>query len=193
MEDFSFWQEVAKQAIASSFAAVILLFGAWVTFVRTLGENRRKAFEERWQTYAAETLVTAYRDLEALHGRDNPLMLDHENLNAYRLKAERAIRDIQFLGDKTSAEIAQRIGENPGLLQDGEVLKSLFLNMRAVVRSRVGLGQIDVVPTFLRYYDDDRLMATEAGVLARLVPPEVLGHAQALRARRDFLAGQPRD
>lgn len=196
---FDFWQEVASQAIGSAFALLALVLGAWLTFVRSLKENRRKQVaeleaelekqkSERRETYVTETLVTAYRDLEMLFLRDSPLFLGHAALAEYRLKAEKAIRDIQLLGDRASAELARKMAADPRLLKDPATVQALFLSMRGSLRARLGLAPLSEVPAFLRFFDDDVIVTMDDAALEAMTPG-LAAHKAHLLAQRDLRAG----
>lgn len=187
--EFSFAQEVLKEAIAAIFAALVLLIGAWATFFRTLRENSRKQVaefrsamekqrEERREKYVTETLVNAYRSLESLYHRENPLVLGNRELEGYRLRAEEAFRDVQLLGDRDSAAIAQRIGADTRLLQDGETMQSLFVSMRRSLRERLDLNQVELPPTVVRFLDDDKVLAASDAQLSQF---NLLGYKQQLQ------------
>lgn len=194
MEEFSFWQEVLKQAIASAFAALVLVVGAWVTFYRSMRENRRKHVQEmeaelekqrteRREAYTTETLVVAYRDLHALLMRENPFVLGHDALDQYRIKAEDALRDIQLLGNKESAELAQKVGENTDLLKDEKFMNSLFLTLRSSLRDRLELQPIAGTPTFVRFLDDNKILSVSDAEIAA-INPNLMHYKQVLQQQR---------
>ncbi|MCH9646752.1 MAG: hypothetical protein K0U98_00860 [Deltaproteobacteria bacterium] len=194
MEEFSFWQEVLKEAIASAFAALVLVIGAWVTFFRSMRENRRKHVQEmeaelekqraeRREAYATETLVTAYRNLHALLMRENPLMLGHDKLGQYRIKAEDALRDIQLLGNKESAELAQKIGESVDLLNDQAFMSTFFITLRSSLRDRLQLQPVDGTPSFVRFLDDDKILSISDMEISA-INPDLLNHKRMLQQQR---------
>jgi hypothetical protein len=192
--EFSFWTEVAKEAIASGFAALVLVVGAWITFFRTLSENRRKQVadleaelkkqrEDRREEYVTKTLVRAYQDLEAVIDRDNPLHIAQADQNAFKLKAEMAIRDIQLLGDSKSARFAHQYALDPYLQKDPDLLLKLFVSMRASLRDRLDLDPVDEPPSYLRFTDFDELVTFSDDALDQRDPTLKQLKAHVLRYR----------
>lgn len=123
MADFSLIEEILKEAVGTLGGGALLVFGGWLTLRATLAENREKIVAERrkvleehrlelekavWErreALIAETLINAYRDIERASMRV-PGLLGHDRRAEFRLAMERAIGEVQLLGDETSARLA---------------------------------------------------------------------------------------
>lgn len=123
MADFSLIEEILKEAVGTLGGGALLVLGGWLTLRATLAENREKLVEDRrkvleehrlelekavWErreALIAETLINAYRDIERVTLRE-PGLLGHDRLPEYQAAMERAIGDIQLLGDEDSVRLA---------------------------------------------------------------------------------------
>lgn len=183
MADIAFWQEVAKETVKAAFQAGILVLGGWIALRRTLIENSRKQREERRERYVTETLVAAFRNLEAPQMRENPIIVGHEKLDEYRILAGEAIRDVQLLGDPESARLAHEIAVDQEARADPEVWRSLFMSLRRALRARLDLEPVEAEPGYLRFVSEARVLAMPDREL-EAIDPQLLRFKEMLRTRR---------